>query len=226
MYTLEKIRNNDKYALAFLIIFYTVGILGFSFSFSRDLFNKLVPVNLLISSLIMFFYHKAWNRRFNLILVIIAVLGFLLEMIGVATGLVFGLYHYGDALGLKINGTPVMIALNWVMLIYATHMIVRWLKLNKVWRIILAALLMVIYDINLEPIASCLNMWAWSGGEIPLQNYIAWFVISIIMLLLLEKEKVQTVNKTGAYLFLVQFVFFLALHLILDCPGVKSTFFL
>ena len=41
-------------------------------------------------------------------------------------------------------------------------------------------MLMVVYDFALEPAAIDLNMWDW-GGPVPMQNYIAWLVISLVL---------------------------------------------
>ena len=45
---------------------------------------------------------------------------------------------------------------------------------------ILVALLMVCFDLLMEPAAVKLDYWTWMNGDIPLQNYLVWFGLSFI----------------------------------------------
>jgi putative membrane protein len=42
------------------------------------------------------------------------------------------------------------------------------------------ALLMVIFDFFMEPAAMRLGYWSWRDGVVPLQNYLAWFVLGYV----------------------------------------------
>jgi putative membrane protein len=80
------------------------------------------------------------------------------------------------------------------------------------FRSIMAATLMVIYDIPLEPYAIYFDMWNW-GGAVPLQNYLAWFVISLVLHLVLYRWKLmESPNKVARPLFFIQMGFFLILN--------------
>ena len=45
---------------------------------------------------------------------------------------------------------------------------------------LLVALLMVCFDVLMEPAAVKLGYWTWINGDIPLQNYLAWFGLGFI----------------------------------------------
>ena len=45
---------------------------------------------------------------------------------------------------------------------------------------ILVALLMVCFDVLMEPAAVKLDYWTWMNADIPLQNYLVWFGLSFI----------------------------------------------
>jgi len=77
-------------------------------------------------------------------------------------------------------------------------------------------MLMVIYDVVMEQVASILDMWYWQGDVIPLQNYLGWFVISSLFTSILLGFKVNAINRIAKYIYIVQFVFFLSLHLIFN----------
>jgi bisanhydrobacterioruberin hydratase len=204
--------SRAKWIRILFVIFFSVGAAGLSYQYTRDLFIWLMPFSLLLSMGLMFLMHDNWKTNQIIIFFIIALMGFFLEVAGVLTGVVFGEYSYGSALGFKIMGTPPLIGLNWLMLIYAVYLMMNRLHLHVILKIFLGAALMVVYDIIMEPVAINLDMWSWGGGDIPIQNYIAWFVISAVMLSIFYFARVNYHNKVASWLFFIQMAFFLVLN--------------
>ena len=101
-----------------LIIIYLVGIIGLSSGKFRSSFQYLTPYTLLISAFILFIFHKKWNEKHILAFVLVFLGGLIIEIIGVRTGYIFGNYNYGNVLGIKVYDTPIVIGVNWLMLIY------------------------------------------------------------------------------------------------------------
>ncbi len=196
----------------FFVLYYTVGVVGLSLPATRELFITLMPLSLLLSSAILLFFHKKWRAVDVPLFFFIALAGYLVEVLGVHTGQVFGSYSYGRALGFQLFDTPLLIGLNWLMLTYCVFAIMEDTKLFWPLRALTASALMVIYDVVMEPVAIKLDMWSWGGGAIPLQNYQAWFIISLVFLSALHLAKVKTGNKVAPWLFGTQFVFFLLLN--------------
>ncbi|MFZ5941432.1 MAG: carotenoid biosynthesis protein [Bacteroidota bacterium] len=197
-----------------VIIFYIVGLLGLFFPFSRPLFIRLVPFTLLASTLLVLIYHGPAARGFWWKAGLIFLAGLLVEMIGVNTGVVFGEYHYGATLGLKLFGTPLIIGLNWFMLIYAVSVLVSGFTDDLYFRAVLASVAMVAYDFVLEPAAIRLDMWSWDMVAVPLQNYIAWLLVSFVLSLFAARSGlINKDNNVARALFFIQFLFFLALDL-------------
>jgi bisanhydrobacterioruberin hydratase len=203
-----------KIILLFIII-YTVGAAGLAITTTRSLFISMMPFTLILTTVLMFWRHDSFTFRQVMIFVLIALLGLGIEMVGVWSGLIFGSYSYGYALGWKMAGTPLVIGLNWLMLIYAVYAIL----LRMGWRPLMAvpagAFLMLLYDFIMEPVAMKLDMWDWQGGIIPLQNYIAWFIISAVMLAIFYISGIKYTNKTAPYLFFIHMGFFLFLNIFL-----------
>ena len=210
---LSKVNTEDLIKIVYFI-FFGVGVLGLSYNNTRDLFITLMPFSLLLSMGLMFWMHDKWHLKHVTIFILIILIGFFVEVAGVLTGVVFGEYSYGHALGFKIWGTPPMIGLNWLMLIYAVYQIINLWKIPIFIRVLGGSALMVIYDIIMEPVAVKLNMWSWGGGSIPLQNYVAWFIISVVFLSVMQLTKVKTGNQVAVFLVAVQTGFFLALNLV------------
>lgn len=206
------LNRNPQLIRAIIIIFYLVGIAGLSLEFSREIFRLLVPFTLLGSVILMLLMDESNSGKLWYILGVIYVASFFIEMAGVNTGIVFGTYEYGRTLGFKVVGTPLMIGINWIILVYAIWQWVGKARMNGLLKILLASLAMVVYDFVLEPIAMILDMWDWEGGQIPVQNYIAWFVISFIFFSMFQVMGIKIRNKISTVLLLTQFGFFIVLN--------------
>lgn len=208
---LNRIRN---YNLApWLVIFYSVGVAGMIIPQTRELFKFLVPLNLLMNVMLLLIYHGKLDVRFAWKALLIYSAGFIVEIVGVNTGLVFGSYSYGQTLGPQLFRTPLIIGVNWLMLVYASLVITSRFIEQRYFRVLVAAVLMVVYDFALEPSAIDLDMWDW-GGAVPMQNYIAWLVISLVLVWFADRSGlVNRENKIAAPLFFVQLGFFILLDL-------------
>jgi putative membrane protein len=208
---IDKIRNFNL--APWLVIFYSVGVAGMIIPQTRELFKALVPLNLLLNVMLLLIYHGRLDLRFAWKALVIYSAGFIVEIAGVNTGLIFGSYEYGPTLGPKLFHTPLIIGVNWLMLVYASLVITSRFFEQRYFRVLVAAVLMVVYDFALEPAAIDLDMWDW-GGPVPMQNYIAWLVISLILVWFADRTGfVNRKNKIAAPLFFVQLGFFILLDI-------------
>lgn len=158
-----------------------------------------------------FFFHKEWNLKTIIVLFSIFLLGIVVEIMGVSTGKVFGVYSYGGSLGLKVADVPVIIGLNWVILVYGSNAIISKITSNSFVKIMGASMLMVIYDLVLERAAVLTNMWKFKNAGPPFRNYFMWFILSAIFQSAIEIFKLNTENKPARALFVIQFLFFTAI---------------
>jgi len=208
-----KKKPSPSLAGKFFVIYYLVGFVGLSIPASQKLFITLMPFSLLLSMGLLLWYHSSWKPLHVVVIAAIALAGYLVEVAGVLTGEIFGEYSYGRALGFKLFDTPLMIGINWIMLVYCFHTLLE----NRRWpwwlKITAGAALMVLYDFIMEPVAISLDMWSWGGGDIPIQNYVAWLVISLVFLLAMQLAGVKTGNRLAPWMIAVQTGFFLMLNI-------------
>lgn len=135
--------------------------------------------------------------------------GILAEGIGVNTGILFGDYAYGDALGLKVFGVPIIIGFLWLSLSIGIISMLKSIQLKPVWIILFGSLIMTLFDVLLEPIAIHYNYWTWEGGNIPIFNYVCWFLTSLIIFGILINQ-VEKKSLFKVY-FIINLLFFLGL---------------
>lgn len=217
LYLWSQMKRTKPYitgAILFLVIFHFIGLVGLHLDSTRELFQSLIPMNLLLSLGVLLLFHRSWNLRFGIFIFGIFWFGYLAEVIGVATGVIFGNYEYGSALGFKVAGAPPMIGVNWVILIYCCGTIAKRLTPVLWWGALIGAGLMVGIDLVIEPMAIRFDFWQWSGGEIPLLNFFGWFVISYLMLLAWYYLDEEPDNPIASPLYVIQFLFFTAFLLI------------
>lgn len=204
----HKMVSNVRFVQWFFAVFYLVGIGGMLYSETFPLFKKLIPLAIILTIGALFSFHGKWNKRQIILFIFIYLLGFTVEAIGTNTGKIFGNYSYGSSLGLTLFKTPLIIGLNWLLLVYLTSAVVSNIKSFAPVKVIVASALMVTYDVILEPVAPALNMWNWKNNYAPIQNYIAWFFLAILFHSLLILFEIKIVNRLAFVLFLYQFVFF------------------
>jgi len=154
------------------------------------------------------------TRRSSLVIwsLTILVFTFLTEAAGVATGFVFGNYVYGEGMRIKLLGVPLIIAYNWLILIFGALNISARLSMNKNLVPLIAALIIMLFDFIMEPVAVRLDYWQWEGNAIPLRNYIAWGLITWLCSYPLVRINLVPGSVMVRLLFLSQALFFLLLR--------------
>ncbi|MFM8450228.1 MAG: carotenoid biosynthesis protein [Haliscomenobacter sp.] len=206
-------QHKQPLAIAVLTIFYLVGIAGILIPI-HPAFIRLTPFNLLLSAGILMAFQPAPNTRTKQLVIICFITGFLAEVIGVKTGLLFGNYTYGEVLGFKIWDTPLLIGINWILVTFSAASFIQWLLPRGTavsLRVVLAALAMVGLDLLIEPDAIQYQMWTWNEGVIPLRNYLGWFVVALPLQVLYHYWATTSLNLVAAALFILQILFFIAI---------------
>lgn len=205
------IQQKEILLIAFLVIFYSVGTIGILTPSVTDQFLELSFLNLMLSMLVVVLARNSKMKEFILFLLLCFSVGMLAELIGTKTGLLFGNYSYGDNLGPKFFGVPFVIGFNWGILIVGSASLVNRFSLPLIIKVIFAALLMTGLDYLMEPVAIESDYWSWEG-EIPLYNYICWFVVSLPLHYLYFKTKLAESNKVYNTLFIILCIFFIILN--------------
>jgi putative membrane protein len=206
---MERKSSVYKIALALLMAMHIAGFIGLQHPVSRPIFEQLIAFNLVVTAAIVFYFHTDFSYRFIAFALVSFLAGYFVEVAGVHTGLIFGNYQYGEALGFKIWQVPLLIGLNWLVLVYCTGVISHKLPVPVMVKIITGALLMVLLDYLIEPVAIKHDWWAWQGNKVPLQNYAGWFISALVLLAFFHILRFGKNNRMAPIVYTVQFLFFL-----------------
>lgn len=184
-------------------IFLGVFIALTAYSLAVPYLNQPLPLSLFITAIAPLFglgaallhASRRWNWRAALTLFVISfAVSLAFESAGVATGLVYGPYHYTDKLGPKFLGlVPYIIPMMWFMMMYPSLVIAeRVAPLTSGWArgLTVAALggvVMTAWDVVMDPMMVRGSHWVWETGGpyfgIPLQNYLGWWLTAFCVFL-------------------------------------------
>ena len=177
--------------LALLILYALItlySIISSSFGFgSSHLITPLITLAGFAFALLHAGQREGWERALRL-LALVFIVSLLFESVGVATGWVYGPYHYTDKLGLKfLNLVPYLIPVAWFMMSYPSFVIAdrlvpsvwnRWQRIFSVAAV--DGLAMTAWDLVMDPIMVAGGNWVWDikGAYfgIPMQNYWGWWL--------------------------------------------------
>lgn len=147
------------------------------------------------------------------ITVTIFILSFLIELIGVKTGLPFGRYEYSQTLRPLLFGVPIAITFAWFVLSVNSYWLARYFfrKSARIYVVVSAAFLVLGIDMLLEPFASHINgYWIWEGGRIPFYNYVSWFILGFVFSFLIDRyTQWNDVVFSGKQIIVIPFIILL-----------------
>jgi uncharacterized membrane protein len=156
----------------------TFGSIGFTLAFAG--FSLAHAIDLL-----------GWRRAVTFFS-LSAAISWCFEQAGVATGLVYGAYHYSDKLGPKLGAVPIIIPLAWFMMIYCAwivaHVLLDGTSSPRSWggmaaRSLVAAMAITSWDVVMDPGMARAGNWIWENGGsyfgVPVQNYVGWVLTTL-----------------------------------------------
>lgn len=200
-------KNYGSWVIA---VFHFVGILLLGGPWSSD-FVMLTPLNLLLLSVVYLITSDKVKRP--LLYALPALMGFLVEMLGTNTGFPFGEYSYSSVLGPGLLGTPFLIGVLWWVLLRSFNDVFSRISSNKTIISLATGLGMLLLDIFIEPVAIGLGFWEWQAAEVPLENYMAWFVLSFVFTRLTMDGQVK--NPMSKWVLIVLGGFFVVMGILI-----------
>jgi putative membrane protein len=110
---------------------------------------------------------------------------------------------------------PLLIGLNWSMLVFAIGVPLSRTALPVWGKVALGSIAMVALDLLIEPVAIHLGFWSWEQVSVPVQNYVAWGLVSAVFFALFFLLPVRRENPVARYVLAAQVLFFAGLNLVL-----------
>lgn len=200
-----------SYFLYFLILVYVSGSIGFVIN--PSFFSPFTPYTLVLTCIVFLIHSPIPTKKFIFAFFSIAFMGFIIEIIGVKTGLIFGKYSYGNGLGYKLFEVPLIISVNWALLICAGTIVVSRIFTNKIVVLSVAALLVTGIDLLIEQVAPKLDFWVFEGGFPGLHNYFGWIGVAFFTSYIFYPTLIKGNRAVSLLLLLLQILFFTSLFI-------------
>ncbi len=200
--------NKVNIIIILLIILHLVGGIAISIDRVKSIFLALTPFNLLLTFGLLILGNNDFSFNFFKIVSFLFIIGFFIEAFGVYSGLLFGEYHYGKTLGFQFLDVPLIIGVNWIILVLSSFAVSSYFVSNSILKVVLSSFIMVLLDFMIEPVAIRLDFWHWQQEIIPVQNYLMWFIVGLLMNWVLVSNKFIFNLKLGFGLLLSQVLFF------------------
>ncbi|MBS1510038.1 MAG: carotenoid biosynthesis protein [Bacteroidetes bacterium] len=219
--------SKNQWATIIAIIFHIVGLLGIAV-FKNAWIIQSTPYHLLLMFALIIWTQPGKNLAFLIFMLVTFCGGMAAEVMGVNTRLLFGDYAYGTVLGYSFKNVPLVIGVNWVIIIYCCGISVHTLLTKAIEKlaqetnttpqhvklltvVVDGATLAVGFDWLMEPVAVKLGYWKWMDA-IPFYNYLCWFVIAAVLLVFFHYFSFRKQNKFAVHLLMIQVMFFLLLR--------------
>jgi putative membrane protein len=193
-----------------IILFHVCGLIGIDRTQYAPLFEQASWFTILLSFMLIIWCDEQESKGpLSIFMILTFLAGMAVEVIGVHTGAIFGGYHYTPLLGMAVMGVPLMIGINWILMTYTTGTVVSLIDMPVWARITGGAILMMLCDVLLEGFAIRHHLWVWDTGTPPHENFIGWFVVSLILqgffqfLIPTSKNKLTVIYLIVLALFLI-----------------------
>ena len=120
------------------------------------------------------------------------MVGFTSEIIGTRFCIPFGCYEYVN-LKPQLFGVALFVPIAWGIFSVISYMTAASVLPRGWGRRLLASLLMVLFDLSIDPLMTSWNAWVWKTATavnwfgIPWTNYVGWFLVSLLIFWLYER---------------------------------------
>lgn len=196
--------TSRNWRILVIVLFWTYALLNTYFVFTPLLGNAPVLAYLLVPLLLGGFslshaIYKLGLRHALVFVALAASISLAFEAVGVATGAIYGPYHYTDKLGPQAFGVPLIVPVSWFMVIYPSYTLANYLAdgcmvskprpspARLIGLTTLSAMLMTAWDLAVDPQMVMYGHWVWhvEGAYfgIPVQNFVGWLATTLTVYL-------------------------------------------
>ena len=210
--------TKQNLSIFFIWLFHVSGIMGIIYS-DASWFIGATPVNLMLSFFLLLINTKL-DKKTLLMIMGCFIVGMVAEIVGVRYGLLFGEYTYGSVLGVQLMEVPLLIGVNWCILVFITGSITQFFT-DSFWiKSLVGVGLMLSLDLVMEPIAPVLDFWTFAEGVASFHNYVGWALVALPLQMGFHQWNIKVEGAYPFHLYILQFLFFTILLIKINSIGI------
>jgi len=128
-----------------------------------------------------------------LCIVVMSTFALVLENLAVVTGFPYGKFEYGALIGKTLGFVPWTVGFGWTPILFGAYSLTQRLfpQRSILLKVLSSAVLMMLFDITLDPGSVALGFWTWQHPgnfyQVPWSNFIGWLVSSFFGTFLFSK---------------------------------------
>lgn len=199
-------------AIAILIILHLGWTIGYSFPKTLDLFKSTTPFLIAVSCIVVFSFHRQWNKDFLIFMIGTFLLVNIIALTIQHTDFIIGPFNFGNTLGTQLFEVPLIYWVLWLNIVYCVGSLTRKLRVMRLFKAFIGAVVVLILDIAIEPVAVKFDFWNWETPGIPYVEYIYWFLLSFILLAGFHLGRYHKINKLAPVFYIITLIFFAYLN--------------
>ncbi|MEI6237488.1 MAG: carotenoid biosynthesis protein, partial [Candidatus Saccharibacteria bacterium] len=135
---------------------------------------KILPILLAIIASICILFWNAIVRKKVFCFISILFSCYMYQLLIAKVVFTSGEITFGNIIGIRLFGVPLIIGLIWFLAIVGTLNIITLGNINRTNKKLLASLIILMFVLVLEQFASSSNAWVWNIVQTPILNYILW----------------------------------------------------
>jgi putative membrane protein len=172
-------------------IFYTVFVLigalsiGFVPGALSYPYGSAIAICIISFPLVVSLYKKFGIQKTVVSFFVLSLFALAIEYTGLVTGWPYGHFEYTGELGARIFGIlPWTVGFSWTPLMLGAVAMVYPFTHSKTLRILLPVVVLVVFDLLLDPVAVSVGMWQFAEQGIyygvPFRNFVGWGISGLI----------------------------------------------
>jgi putative membrane protein len=184
-------------------------LVGFTTAHQQAWYLYYTPYFILLNAILLLLYQKEWSKSTLYFGASAILLGFSVEVLAVQTASLYGSYSFGETLGFRLAGVPLVLPIYWLVNALSTACLVNKLPLKNSWILsALGALLMVLLTGTIHQVAPKLDFWSISSPNGFIRLSLVWFLLGFALQYLFIRLKVSEKNPMAVYVYGGLLVFF------------------
>jgi bisanhydrobacterioruberin hydratase len=211
--------NKKKLVILFYALFVLFGALSLIFIPNAMKYSggSIIALFVIFLPLAYVLWTRFSPNLFIKITLALSLFALFIEYVGLKTGWPYGEFVYIGELGYKIGGIlPWTISISWAPLVIGSVAMVYGITQKRILRIILPVVILVMFDLLLDPAAVGVGLWSYVNGGVfygvPVSNFLGWalsgFVGSLICFFFINKYPQKNMRYL-MYSFFISIVFWL-----------------
>lgn len=197
-------------AVIVLMLIYMTSLVGFITPHQQAWYLFYTPFFILLNALFLILYHPQKGKDLLQYMGLSMGIGFLVELVALQIGNLYGQYTFGSSLGPTALGVPFIMPIYWFMLAYSSACLAAKVPTQNNWLVqSIGTILMISLTFAIQQVAQSLQFWTLEGNSSIAFVFGFYVLVSFGLQYLFSRLKLDVSNPMALYVYGGLLLFFL-----------------